>query len=46
VQTWLLVELKPLPASLHYAFLNSNKETLIIISDKLNDEETTKLMVF
>jgi hypothetical protein len=46
VRTWLLVGLKPLPASLHYAFLNSNNETPIIVSDKLNDEETAKLMVF
>ena len=31
-----LVELKPLPAGLHYAFLNGNKETPVIISDKLS----------
>jgi hypothetical protein len=29
---------------LRYAFLNGDKETPIIISDKLNDEETTKLI--
>jgi hypothetical protein len=28
------VELKPLPAGVHYAFLNGDKETPIIISDK------------
>jgi hypothetical protein len=33
-----------LPTGLCYAFLNGNKETPIIISDKLNDEETTKLI--
>jgi hypothetical protein len=38
------VELKPLPASLRYAFLNGNKNTPIIISDKLSDEETSKLI--
>ena len=38
------VELKPLPIGLHYAFLNGNKETLVIISDKLTDEETSKLI--
>jgi len=39
-----LVELKPLPAGLRYAFLNGDKETPIIISDKLTDEETSKLI--
>ena len=39
-----MVELKPLPASLRYAFLNGNKETTIITSDKLSDEETSKLI--
>ena len=39
-----LVELKPLHASLRYAFLNGDKETPIIISDKLSDEETSKLI--
>ena len=38
-------ELKPLPSGLRYAFLNDNTETLIIISDKLSDEETEKLIV-
>ena len=39
-----MVELKPLPASLRYAFLNGDKETPIIISDKLSNEETPKLI--
>jgi hypothetical protein len=39
-----LVELKPLPTGLRYAFLNGNKETPIIISDKLSEQETTKLL--
>ena len=39
------VELKPLPAGLRYAFLNGDKETPVIISDKLADEETSKLIV-
>ena len=38
------VELKPLLAGLCYAFLNGDKETSIIISDKLSDEETSKLI--
>ena len=38
------IELKPLPASLRYTFLNSDKETPVIISDKLLEEETTKLI--
>jgi hypothetical protein len=29
---------------LWYAFLNGNKETLVIISDKLSEQETTKLL--
>jgi hypothetical protein len=40
----LLVELKPLPPSLKYVFLNNNRETPIIISDKLSQEETYKLV--
>ena len=38
------VELKPLPAGLRYAFLNGDRETPVIISDKLSDEETSKLI--
>ena len=39
------VELKPLPAGPLYAFLNGNKNTHVIISDKLSDEETSKLII-
>ena len=39
-----LIELKPLPAGLHYAFLNGDTETPVIISDKLLDKETVKLI--
>jgi len=39
------IELKPLPSGLRYAFLNNNRETSIIISDKLAQEETHKLVV-
>jgi hypothetical protein len=38
------VELKPMPTGLCYAFLNGNKNTPVIISDKLSDEETYKLI--
>jgi hypothetical protein len=38
------VELKPIPAGLRYAFLNGDKETHVIISNKLTDEETSKLI--
>ena len=38
------VELKPLPAGLRHVFWNDNKETPVIISDKLSDEETNKLI--
>jgi hypothetical protein len=38
------VELKPLPTGLRYAFLNGDKNNLVIISDKLSDEETSKLI--
>jgi hypothetical protein len=44
VPTWPLVELKPLPTGLRYAFLNGDKETPIIISDNLNDKEIAKLI--
>ena len=39
-----LIELKPLPTGLCYAFLNGNKVTPIIISNKLTDEEIAKLI--
>ena len=38
------IELKPLPSSLKYVFLNNNRETPVIISDKLSQEETHKLV--
>ena len=38
------IELKPLPSSLKYVFLNNNRETPVIISDKLSQEETCKLI--
>jgi hypothetical protein len=37
------VELKPLPTGFRYAFLNGDKNTPVIISDKVSDEETSKL---
>jgi hypothetical protein len=38
------VELKPLLAGLRYAFLNCDKNSPIIFSDKLYNEETSKLI--
>jgi hypothetical protein len=38
------IELKPLPSGLRYVFLNNNRETPVIISDKLSQEETRKLV--
>ena len=38
------IELKPLPSGLKYVFLNNNHKYLVIISDKLSDEETYKLI--
>ena len=38
------IELKPLPSVLRYAFLNGDIESPVIISNKLSDEETTKLL--
>jgi len=38
------IELKCLPSGLRYAFLNSDVESPIIISDKLSEEETAKLI--
>jgi hypothetical protein len=39
-----LVELKHLSPGLKYVFLNNNRETPVIISDKLSQEETYKLV--
>ena len=38
------IEINPLPFGLRYAFLNSDVESLVIISDKLSEEETHKLI--
>jgi hypothetical protein len=38
------IELKQLPPGLQYVFLNSNHETLVIISDKLSNDETQRLV--
>ena len=38
------IELKPLPSGLRYAFLNSDVESSVIISDKVLEEETQKLI--
>jgi hypothetical protein len=38
------IVLKPLPSGLRYVFLNNNRETPVIISDKLSQEETRKLV--
>jgi hypothetical protein len=38
------IELKPLPSGLRYAFLNSDVESPVIISDKLSEEEIAKLI--
>ena len=38
------IELKPLPSGLSYVFLDDNRETPVIISDKLSQEETQKLV--
>ena len=38
------IKLKPLPSGLLYAFLNGNIEAPVIISSKLSDVETAKLL--
>jgi hypothetical protein len=38
------IELKPLPASLRYAFLGNDPDSLMIISDKLTQEQTLRLL--
>jgi hypothetical protein len=38
------IELKPLPVSLRYAFLDDNLESRVIISDNLTQEQTLRLM--
>jgi hypothetical protein len=39
-----LVELKQLPAGLQYVFLNGDRETPVIISDELSNNETQRLV--
>jgi hypothetical protein len=39
-----LIELKPLPPGLRYVFLHNNRNTPIIISDKLSEYETQQLV--
>ena len=39
-----LPELKPLPPSLKYAFLHNNRATPVVISDKLIESETRRLV--
>jgi len=39
-----LVELKTLPEGLRYAFLHGDKNTPIIVSDKLSNDETSRLI--
>jgi hypothetical protein len=39
-----LVELKQLPPGLQYVFLNSDREAPVIISDKLSNDETRRLV--
>jgi hypothetical protein len=39
------IEPKPLPAGLRYAFLNNDQESPVIISDKLSQEETLRLII-
>jgi len=38
------IELKPLPTGLHYAFLHGDTESPVIISDKLSEEESVRLI--
>jgi hypothetical protein len=40
----LPIELKPLPAGLRYAFLNNDQESPMIISNKLTQEESLRLI--
>ena len=38
------IVLKPLPSGLNYAFLNNNRESPMIINDKLSEDETLRLL--
>ena len=39
-----IIELKPLPSSLRYAFLNNDQDSPVIISNKLSQEESLRLL--
>ena len=39
------IELKPLPSSLRYVFLNNDQDSPMIISDKLSQEESLRLII-
>ena len=38
------IELQPLPSSLRYAFLNNDQDSPVIISDKLSQKESLRLI--
>ena len=38
------IELKPLPSGLRYVFLNNDQDSPVIISDKLSQEESLRLL--
>ena len=38
------IELKPLPSGFRYAFLNNDQDSPVIISDKLSQEESLRLI--
>ena len=40
----LSIELKPLPPGLKYVFLNGDRDSPVIISDQLSEEEVAKLI--
>ena len=40
----LSIELKPLPSGLRYIFLNNDQDSPMIISDKLSQEESLRLL--
>ena len=38
------IELRPLPSGLRYAFLNNDQDSPVIISDKISQEESLRLL--
>jgi hypothetical protein len=40
----LSIELKPLPSSLRYAFLNNDQDSPVIISNRVSQEESLRLI--